>query len=711
MTTHLSDEQIEKYVTKQAAGTERDAILQHLTFCTECRARVDAQKGMLSDTKVQADTTPAATESKAPSPRRQKMPPVSEAFSGIKPPVANNATATETAKSRSWWLYGLIGIVGLIVLGAAAYAYSRGDDTTVSAPISADGVPQPIALAAAERPWLDAPGWERARVIGVSSLTDPVHVTFDDAGNSYALMIAYVGEDQHPYVVSLDSLGETRWAQVIDTLPLALPDIPKIVWDGEQLNLFWLNDRQLNFAQMDSAGNIVTAPTILSDHGDVGGYDVVVGPDNAITLWYSGTRSEPGLYAFEPGDLTGEPVRMDANGFRPSLRYDANGTLNATWLVYPQGFENTLFLYATYPNGLPQVGQETVIRNRTMGTNKRLQGPVMGVDATTAYVFWTEETTSGPSAGDIDTQYFAFPLYEPQQIGTPQKIRVPKTYEVEYADEIGGALQAGPRVDLDPLVYDATLNLIDLGTNPIPADELVLTYRATIAYLWRKTQPQIGLAYFSDGNSTGQQLITFSSGASRSPFVISDADQYLYSTWVEQNDDGHWNVYFATTRPEMKAQLAALTGADVAGISADTIFGLLAGSVLAPIAVLIWMVLPILLLFLVSRIVGGGEGKLTWGGVIVIAVFVFVYKGIQIGSLPTDSIVPFAAWIPVMADWMGNFLQTALPYIIAAIALLIAYLVTYRRGRESLLYFALIFAAIDGLAMMAVYGSWFFGAL
>ncbi|MCO5197388.1 MAG: hypothetical protein M9941_06510 [Anaerolineae bacterium] len=677
MSNHLTDDQISDYVAATTTSDERVAIQQHLTFCADCRTRVETARS----NKI-APKKPASTASVTPD---KKSPP------------------------RTVLIIGL-GIVFILAV-AAFFVLRQDDNNTVAAPQVENGAPQPIGLTEGDRPWLNAPGWGRARLVAAASTTDAVSIAVDDNGDSYLLIFVRIGEEQFPYVVALNRSAEIIWTQIVDVPPLIVPDLPQIVWNGSQLDLFWISDEQLVTAQMNTDGTLSKEPRVLSGDRIVGSFDVVSGPDNTVTLWYSGTRRDPGLYAFLPGDLSAEPTLIDPEGFRPSIRYDADGVLHVSWLNYPLGFETTTYYYAAYPQGVAMPGSESAVRTRSLGTNKRLQGPILGVDADNVYLFWSEETTSGPSAGDIDTEYLTFPLGRPELVGSPAQIQVPATYDLAYDDPGTDGVSAGSRVSLQPLTYPGTSRLSSIATNVFPQSELVIGYRTDLPYLWRNTQMQVGTAFLTAGVPVGHQLVTFSSAFSTSPFVTSE-DRFLAMTWLEQNDESAWNVYYATTRPETRQAIRALSGSDIAGMATDSIFGLLSGMVLAPIAVGIWMIVPALLLFGMMRFVRGDDNnEFTIGMILVIIVFVVLYKVIQIGSLPTTDITPFAAWIPILTPTFGRILQLFMPFIIAAIALAVSYYLTYGRGRQSLLYFMLLYAALDGVMMMAVYGSWFFGAL
>lgn len=707
MSTHLTEQQIADYVSGDLVDEARTAVMRHLTFCETCRERVarhrEAERGVVA---AEAEAKARATDP-AP-PRRRKLPPAAEDASLLTDRREDSAESAATKQRKRRRTVTILAAVALAVLIGALLWRAR-DTAPAADVVDPDALPQPISLAAAERPWLDAPGWGRARLIGVSTLPDPVHVTLDDAGNAYALLVAAVGDASYPYVVALDRTAETRWTALIDDAPLSRPDTPKIVWDGARLHLFWLSDERLFTAQVDTAGAVTQPTRQLSGDAPVGAFDVVAGPDNAVTLWYSGTRRDPGLFALAPGMDSAEALLVDPDGFRPSLRYDADGTLHALWIQYPAGFETTTYLFGSYPGGTLAAGSETIIRQRQLGTNKRLEGPVLGIESATAYVFWTERTTTGPSAGDIDTYYLTFPTSAPAA-GEPLRIAVPSQYDLAYTQP-QGPLVSGERVPLQPLTYPSMTAITHIATNPAPEAELAIAYRAEMAYLWRNTQAQINAAFLQNGDPTGHQLLTFSSGSSTSPFIRTGNGQSVLSTWVEQGNDGGWLVYFATSEPQASAVLQTLDGRDVAAAAGNALFGMLSGLVLAPIVVPLWMIIPVLVLFALTRFTGGTEGKLTAGGIVVCIVFVALTLAIQIGSLPTGEVTPFAAWVPFLPAWLASILRVVTPFVVAAIALLLAYYATYVRGRESLFYFMLLFAALSGVMMMALYGSWFLGAL
>jgi hypothetical protein len=67
--------------------------------------------------------------------------------------------------------------------------------------------------------------------------------------------------------------------------------------------------------------------------------------------------------------------------------------------------------------------------------------------------------------------------------------------------------------------------------------------------------------------------------------------------------------------------------------------------------------------------------------------------------------VPFSEWIPTIPSWLGLPLRIAVPALIAAVALRIAWRYTFQVERRSALLFVLIYAGVDALLTAAIYGG------
>ena len=60
----------------------------------------------------------------------------------------------------------------------------------------------------AERIWLKAPGWNRARLVANTALVDPVSMALDNTGNIYLLLFEEFQETHNPRVITLNRQAE-----------------------------------------------------------------------------------------------------------------------------------------------------------------------------------------------------------------------------------------------------------------------------------------------------------------------------------------------------------------------------------------------------------------------------------------------------------------------------------------------------------------------
>jgi hypothetical protein len=213
-----------------------------------------------------------------------------------------------------------------------------------------------------------------------------------------------------------------------------------------------------------------------------------------------------------------------------------------------------------------------------------------------------------------------------------------------------------------------------------------------------------------NGLPTSYQLLSFTQQSSTDPTVVSDEEGRLYTTWLESGDVARFDVYFASTSPDIQRTFKPVTADDVTQLSAATIFGLLTGILLAPIAAMIWLVVPIITIPLTSIFRRGEQTLRSPGTILSLVIAIIVFQIIKIASLPAiTDYVPFSAWLP-LPDLLKVPLQISVPILIMIGALLISWNFTYRRNSNSPLFFMLLYIAIDALLTMAIYGVLFYGA-
>ncbi len=411
-------------------------------------------------------------------------------------------------------------------------------------------------------------------------------------GNIYLFLITAENDNLQPTVIALNRQAEKIWIRTL-SISLSLPDTPAIFWDGNNLNLFWLSEQHLYTAQMDTSGDVVGPLRAISGGKIVDSYDVVLEKEGSLTVWYAGQRRDPGLYRLD-GDLTGEAVLIDSEGVRPSLQYDESGTLYASWAHYPPGFEETAFFYAVYPDGIYEAGWETAVYRPTLSPTDILTGPWMGFDQAQAYLVWNISVRTGPEAGKVVTEYVHFPKERVTAVIGPKTVAVPSIPDLDYTYEPEEGIAAGLRVFPFTGQYPRTLKVADVALNgaAYPAQELVLAFEAQVQHEFRKIRGQVATLFLQDGEPTGYQLLSYTADSSVDPAIFSDDAGQLYLTWLERSDAGGFQVYFASTAPDIKRALARATWGDMTLITRETVFGLLSGAVLSPIVVLLWMIAP-----------------------------------------------------------------------------------------------------------------------
>ena len=89
-----------------------------------------------------------------------------------------------------------------------------------------------------------------------------------------------------------------------------------------------------------------------------------------------------------------------------------------------------------------------------------------------------------------------------------------------------------------------------------------------------------------------------------------------------------------------------------------------------------------------------------------------VYWLVKLLTIPAiQTYVPFSAWVPGLPVWLQTPLQIGIPILTTLLGIFAAWYFTYRRNSESILNFLFIFAAVDGLLTMAVYGFQFYNVI
>lgn len=560
----------------------------------------------------------------------------------------------------------------------------------------------------AEHVWLNAPGWSRAQLVGYTVVTDPVPVAVDDAGRVYLLLMQRESNDvTRLRIKAMDRHAALVWDRTYE-VPVEQPDQPILRWDGSRLQMFWLDAHRLYTVPVrPDDGALVGTPVLLSGQHRVQTYDVARDAGGGMTVWYAGSRYEPAVYALPPGDLTGRvPAELvDPEGIRPDIQYDERGVLHTTWAHYQYG--DTQFFYAAYPGGTFRPDRARSVHKLPDAFTSTMLGPHLGLDQQNAYVFWTIFIQSGLQAGTIETNYVSLPTDAPVPASV-QRLTVPYAYELPYESAASAPLHAGARVALGADGGAGAVSEVTANTGT--TRELALVFRAPVAYRLNQERWQIGVAFFREGRPHGYQLLSFTPDASKSPGIVSDDDGYLYVTWQESSRPDGFPVYFASTSSDMRAGLSEITRDDVSRIAGETLFSLAFGVLLIPYVVA-WMIAPLLVLGVTSPLRNEDERLTNPRELISLILVLGAYWGSKLLFLPgLVDYVPFSAWIPNMPVWLHVPLQLLVPLAIAGVGGIAAWHYTYNRDTPSVLHFFFVYAAVDGVLTMAIYGGLVVGA-
>lgn len=599
--------------------------------------------------------------------------------------------------TRSKWLFLALAALSLLTLSACSTAPATHD-------------------------WLEAPGWSRSRLIAETESAYPVLPAVDEAGTRYFAVTHIIANVPIVEVFALDPNLDPLWQTEIPLERLKRANKPGLILSNRGLEVFWLLDDSLFSAVLDTQGSLLREPARLSGSNYAAYYDVTLNADGERLLWFSGDRSRPGIYAIDPA---GNLASVNRDGHKPQILLDGSGDLHAAWLDNDSGDFDYEFYYAYYPDAAFAPDREQLLYTTSLSVTSGLFGPELGLDASNVYLFWSELVRTGPSAGAVSSKYIDFPLAAivssnagpaeiSAEISAEAGFLFPDGYNLNYrsgADADAGSLQAGPRAYPEDQAVNQVPRLNEFYANPISSGELVVASRSRLPFLRNKEASQIVLTFLEDDQITSYQLLSFSPGITEQPAVRSDTAGYLHATWLEQSQSGEYRLYYATTEPTGKAALDTLTSEDNLRITGNSIFGLLSGLVLIPFPIF-WALGPVALSFFTGFLRCENEPVTAPGTLITLVVGLAIYWVAKIATIPGIlTYAPFSAWIPILPESFLEPLRIGMPTLVGLIGLLVAYRATYGRHNNTPLFFFLIYALVDGLITIALYGVLFYGAI
>lgn len=556
--------------------------------------------------------------------------------------------------------------------------------------------------------WLDAPGWSRAKLVGVTIGEHAAPPALDTENNAYFLLVNSADGSNTLNLIAVDSSAQSLWGKSVPFVSQERIHSPRVVLQENHLLLFWIEADILYGLVTDLQGEPVGDVFMASGSHEVDSYSVAVSPDGELVAWFSGPRLRPGLYAYDPGfGIT----RIDSEGWNPQLQFDAEGGLHAVWFRSRAGDVEYRILYNYSPEGVYDESETEHLYTTLVAITSGMYGPILGLDQDQAYVFWSTIARTGFSAGVVEAKFISAPYGgDATNVTSDERLVLPRTYHLIYS-EADGFFQSGQRALLDEQVVFPTSSLSEILSVPGSHEELVVAARGRLPFLRNKEAGQTALIYLRDGEEVSAQMLSFTSADSQRPSVKSDAQGYLYASWLEGASPGPYSVYFASTRPDLVESSNRLGLQDYLNITADTLFGLVSGMVLIPFPIA-WGLVPTLFILFTGRLRQEGEPITGRGTAITLAIAIAMYWFGKLLTLPGFvTYVPFSAWWPFMPQSWELPLRILVPLISTGLGLYVAWRMTYGRDRRIPLFFILMFSAVDGLITIAIYGVIFYNAI
>ena len=559
-----------------------------------------------------------------------------------------------------------------------------------------------------KRLWLNAPDWSRAQLLGVTMSGDAPVFALDADGATYFLLAKPLesGEEQQSVLqaIALDARGLERWSRSYPEVALARPDELRAYKTTAGVALLWIDRERLYRAEIDpDSGQMITPPTLLSGETRVGSYDAVVTEDGRLTIWFGGPRVAPGLYRIEEAEGEPNPVLIDPQGTRPRLDLGPDGDLHALWVHYPMGQTGIDIFYWIGRGKAPAPEDAVLVASPKAQVSSLFIGPELGLDRNMAYVTWAIEVRTGLNAGLVQARYVSFPRERPDLAASAKDLVAPSDYHLEYQPWPESEIRAGRRAPISPPLKSRMTQFFFLST---PVGETASIQRQKVTYTMRQEAFQTSLLFWRDGHPTSYQLLSFTRSDTLSPAMAMNRENYLYAAWLERGAQG-FDVYFASTEPQVAAEYERLSLADYGSILGQTLFGMVMGALLLPFAMM-WMIVPVILFLITFPLRRDNLELSARGNLISLTLAIAGYWIAKLSTLASlREFVPFSPWIPIIPEWLAPVLQVITPLGILSAGLVAAWAMTYRRGHYSALLFLLVYLAVDAVLTTAIYGPIF----
>jgi hypothetical protein len=551
-------------------------------------------------------------------------------------------------------------------------------------------------------------GWSRGESLGQATLNTQVGMAVSPQGDQVAL--AWVREDRSSsqdklHLVELNRAGEVRVDRDVE-IETDRPEQVQI-WLGQEgaLHLFWLDGprdaRRLLYVQIDATGTPAASPAILSVFGaSVDSYALEQDERGQIeAFWASREGQSTGIFRTRispDGQVGTERQVLNSQGFAPTVRMDRDGRIHIVWYEEP-GFNEYTLRYAIYDAARGSLGPVTDLASFPTGIGLAAHRPGLGLTNTDIYVFWSLERRGGGRTLPMAESYWlSFPIGQADRASRPRDVNVPSVNHPEHNTKAGG---------------------FNTGNWVLPMED---TLPATFVYLpattrgQRETLPvafsvelegrtesiiQIILTLWAKGHMEGYQVAARTRSTSLRPVLIADQGENLHLAWIETAGFGRYDVFYASTSPEARANLDRIMLSDMGAAMMNLAWGVAQAISFLPIA-LVWAFLPLLVVSVYAFI--RAEDDMARKGpraaliiaIVLYAAFKYLFRPNWLAALPLPRGTPknLAAVIIYVA-----------PLIISILAGLATWFYVKRREAAFLFPTLAVFVGTDILLTLLIY--------
>ncbi|NIM92852.1 MAG: hypothetical protein GTO18_03955 [Anaerolineales bacterium] len=526
--------------------------------------------------------------------------------------------------------------------------------------------------------------WSRGLRLGFSAGIIPPSLVVDNDGTSN---VAWTAETRRLEGI-LGYAQVSPSGEVISKIEITIPDSHvrgTTLWpQRDELHICWNSDSGFQCSELDpqapenlQAYQVVSQDTpVISFSGSEQYYAYVT---NVGDLYVARIGEKPIKFASQA-----QHVYVLTNEEHVAINWYASGLTGENLIWYAVGDENGFgppVLAARYSTGIE--------------AGVRPAGLFAVLDDDELCLFYSLEIRRGFEANTAFTEYGCFDI-------TTEEKTIEGALSLLATDQMEFESYEGPF----PLNRLAVLNVPPSDYTHYPSAPVVNENHLAVAVsspqqTRYRVQQQILLLVLEDGHPIGYQPVTATKGFSTSPTMGADETGNLYLTWIERTSRNE--IYFTTTNPSAapflnKMELSEIS-VTILGIMMDTVTGL----VMFPLG-LVWIAISFAgvgLGYVIGRTFRLGR----WGDYLSFILGLIVLWLAKLVFIPQiQTFVPFSTWMPELSSQAIQIWRLFWPVVIVAVSYLISDRLSRRWELESIFLRFGLYAVIDILLSLGVYG-------